>query len=158
MADAVLGSVTDLVTGANYGDTDSDKLTVALATFGRKAIASLRGKIVAAELIPAKCVLALNPDFFSALLADLDSQVYGGRDAIVGGVIPGLLGFRSIIEVPQFSAPGFVCHPDAIAVASRKIVPADTTPYKEFGSMIEPETGMRLGASDPRLGGVFVRY
>lgn len=144
MADAVVTSVTDLVTGANYGDTDADKLSVALATFGRKAIAALRGKIVAAKLNPAKSVLALNPDFFSALLADLDSQVYGGRDAIVGGAIPGLLGFRSIIEVPQFSAPGFVCHPDALAVASRKVTPADTTPYREFGSMVEPETGLAL--------------
>jgi len=144
MADAVLTSVTDLVTGANFGDTDAKKLAVALAPFGRKAVAALRAKIVAAGLIPGKSVLALNPDFFSALLADLDSQIYGGRESIVGGAIPGLLGFRSIIEVPQYASPGFVCHPDAIAVGSRKITPADTTPYREFGSMIEPETGLAI--------------
>ncbi len=144
MADAVLASVVGLVTAANYGDTAAKKINVVLAEFKRAAIATLRAQIVKAKLIPAKCVLALNPDFFSALLADLDSQVYGGREAVVGGSIPGLLGFRAIIEVPQYAQAGFVCHPDAIAVGSRKVVVADTTPYKEFGSMVEPETGLTM--------------
>lgn len=144
MADAVLADVVALVTPANYGDTAAKKINVVLAEFKRLSIATLRAQIVKAKLIPAKCVLALNPDFFSALLADLDSQVYGGREAIVGGAIPGLLGFRAIIEVPQYAAPGFVCHPDAIAVGSRKVTVADTTPYKEFGSMVEPETGLTM--------------
>jgi hypothetical protein len=144
MADAVLADVVALVTPANYGDTAAKKLAVALASFKRLAVAELRAKIVKAKLTPAKCVLALNPDFFSALLADLDSQVYGGREAIVGGAIPGLLGFRAIIEVPQYAEPGFVCHPDAIAVGSRRVAVADTTPYKEFGSMVEPETGLAM--------------
>ncbi|HOR69068.1 MAG TPA: hypothetical protein PLY53_15770 [Planctomycetota bacterium] len=144
MADAVLADVISLVKPENYGDTAAKKINVALAEFKRLAVAALRAKIVKAKLIPAKCVLALNPDFFSALLADLDSQVYGGREAVVGGAIPGLLGFRAIIEVPQYEQPGFVCHPDAIAVGSRKVPIADTTPYKEFGGMVEPETGLTL--------------
>lgn len=142
IADTVLADVVSVVTAENYGA--DNKLNVALATFNRKAIATLRAKIVAGKLIQEKCVLALNPDFFAALLADLDSQVYGGREAIVGGTIPGLLGFRSVIQVPQYAGAGFVCHPDAIAVASRRVAVADTTPYKEFGTMVEPETGLAL--------------
>lgn len=144
MADAILTDVTGLVTAANYGDTAAKKLNVVLAEFKRAAIATLRGQIVKAKLVPAKCVLALNPDFFSALLGDLDAQVYGGREAMLNGAIPGLLGFRSVIELPQYAQPGFVCHPDAIAVGSRKVPVADTTPYKEFGSMVEPETGLTM--------------
>ena len=144
MADAILSAVTGLVTAANYGDTAAKKLNVVLAEFKRAAIATLRGQIVKAKLVPAKCVLALNPDFYSALLGDLDAQVYGGREAMLNGAIPGLLGFRSVIEVPQYDAPGFVCHPDAIAFGSRKVPVADTTPYKEFGSMVEPETGLTM--------------
>ncbi len=144
MADAVLTDVTGLVTAANFGDTAAKKINVVLAEFKRAAIATLRGQIVKAKLVPAKCVLALNPDFFSALLGDLDAQVYGGREAMLNGAIPGLLGFRSVIELPQYAAPGFVCHPDAIAVGSRKVPVADTTPYKEFGSMVEPETGLTM--------------
>lgn len=142
LAGNVLADICTVVTEANYGK--DKKLQVALAAFKRAAIATLRGQIVKAKLIPAKCVLALNPDYFSGLLGDLDSQVYGGREAVVNGSIPGLLGFRAIIEVAQYNEPGFVCHPDAIAVASRKVIVADTTPYKEFGAMVEPETGLTM--------------
>lgn len=142
LAGEILTDVCTIVTPDNFGK--DKKLQVALATFKRAAIATLRGQIVKAKLIPAKCVLALNPDFFSGLLADLDSQVYGGREAVLSGSIPGLLGFRAIIEVPQYNDAGFVCHPDAIAVGSRKVLVADTTPYKEFGAMVEPETGLTM--------------
>lgn len=144
IADAVLNSVFGIVTAGNYGDTAAKKLQVALGTFGRKAIAELRPKVVKGKLQPAKSVLVLNPDFFAALLSDLDAQVYGGREAITGGTIPGLLGFRAIIEAPQLNEPGFVCHPDAIAIGSRRVQVADTTPYKEFGPVVEPDTGLTL--------------
>lgn len=144
VADAVLDEVFGVVTAANFGDTAAKKLQVALAAFGRKAIAELRPKVVKGKLQPAKSVLVLNPDFYAALLADLDASVYGGREAITGGVIPGLLGFRAIIEAPQITEPGFVCHPDAIAVGSRRVQVADTTPYKEFGPVTEPDTGLTL--------------
>jgi len=144
MADTVLAAITSVVTPGNYGDGADKKVGVVLAEFKRYAVATLRAQIVKAKLTPAKCVLALNPDFFSALLGDLDANVYGGTEAVRSGAIPGLLGFRSIIEVPQYAGPGFCCHPDAIACASRKVPVADTTPYKEFGSMVEPETGLTL--------------
>jgi hypothetical protein len=144
VADGVLDAVFAIVTAANYGDTAAKKLQVALGAFGRKAVAELRPKVVKAKLQPAKSVLVLNPDFFAALLADLDAQVYGGRESIVGGVVPGLLGFRAVVEAPQLTDPGFVCHPDAIAVGSRRVQVADTTPYKEFGAVTEPDTGLTL--------------
>jgi hypothetical protein len=144
IADAVLDEVFGVVTAANFGDTAAKKLAVALGAFGRKSIAELRPKVVKGKLQPAKSVLVLNPDFFAALLSDLDAQVYGGREAITGGTIPGLLGFRAIVEAPQLDEPGFVCHPDAIAVGSRRVQVADTTPYKEFGPVTEPDTGLTL--------------
>lgn len=144
VANSVLTTIFGLVTAEAYGDTAADKITVAAASFGRKAVAELRPKVVAKKLNPSRSVLVLNPDFFAALLSDLDAHVYGGREAITGGVIPGLLGFRSIIEAPQYTGPGFVCHPDAIAVASRAVQVADTTPYKEFGAITEPTTGLTL--------------
>jgi hypothetical protein len=147
-SNALAKSVTDallaLVTGANFGDTDSDKLQVSLATFGRKQIAAMRAKIVKAGIDPARSSLNLNPDFFSALLADLDSQVYGGKEAIVGGVIPGLLGFKSIIEQPTYTEPGFVALPSALAVAGRVVRPLDTTGYGEFSIITEPDTGFPI--------------
>jgi len=141
---AVTDALLALVTGDNFGDTDSDKLQVSLATFGRKQIAAMRAKIVKAGIDPARASLNLNPDFFSALLADLDSQVYGGKEAIVGGVIPGLLGFKSVIEQPTYTDPGFVALPSALAVAARVVRPLDTTGYGEFSIITEADTGMPI--------------
>lgn len=141
ICDAVLAEIAALVTGANYGDTAADKASVTLAGWGSKAVASVRAKAVAKKLRPARSVLVLNPDFFSALLGDLDANVYGGREAVVGGAIPGLLGFDAIVEFPQLTIPGFVAQVDAIAVASRAFRPATTAPYEAVREIVEPETG-----------------
>jgi hypothetical protein len=142
VADQVLAAVAALVTADNYGDTAADKTTVALATFGRKAVAGVRAAAVKRKMRPAQSVLCLNPDFFSALLGDMDANVYGGREAIVGGTIPGLLGFRAVAEIPQYEGPGFLCLPSALAIASRKIPLADEGVYKLVKDITEPETGL----------------
>jgi hypothetical protein len=142
LATAITNAMLALVTAGNYGDTEQDKLQVTLPTFGRKQIAAMRAKIVKAGINPASASLNLNPDFFSALLADLDSQVYGGKEAIVGGVIPGLLGFKSVIEHPTYNDPGFVALPSALAVGARVLRPLDTTGYAEFSVITEPDTGI----------------
>jgi hypothetical protein len=144
VADEILAAVAALVTAGNYGDTANDKTSVALATFGRKSIAGIRAAAVKRKMRTARSVLCLNPDFFSALLGDLDANVYGGREAIQGGTLPGVLGFRAIVEIPQYEGPGFLCHPSAIAVASRKVPLADEGPYKLVKEIVEPETGLVL--------------
>lgn len=144
LADHICSDVTSLVTAGNYGDKAGDKIAIALASFDRIAVADIRSAIVKRKMSPTRSVLALNPDYFSALLGSLDANVYGGREAILNGAIPGLFGFRAVIEVAQMSIPGFVAHPDAIAFGSRKVPIADTTPYREFGSMTEPITGITM--------------
>lgn len=141
ICDAALSDVAGLVTAGNYGDTDADKLAVTLATFGRKGVAAIRAKAVLKKLRLNRCTLVLNPDFFSALLGDLDANVYGGRDAVVGGAIPGLLGFAQVVEFPQLTGPGFVAQSDAIAIASRVFRPATSAPYESVREIVEPETG-----------------
>lgn len=142
MADAILGAVVGLVTADNFGDEAADKKSVSLTGFGRKAITPIRAAAIAKKLRINRSVLALNPEFFSALLGDLDANVYGGRDAIVGGVIPGLFGFNAVVELPQLEIPGFVAHPDAIAVAGRAIPFLGTAPYERVQNITEPATGM----------------
>ena len=144
VADTILAAVAALVTKETYGDTDADKFNVALAKFTPDVIADIRAFAIKRKMRQARSVLALNPDFFSKLLGKLDANVYGGREAIVGGTIPGVLGFRAIVEIPQLAIPGFVCHPDAIAVATRRIALPDTTPYKLVKDITEPETGLTM--------------
>lgn len=144
VVDYILAAVAALVTPENYGDEAGDKFNVVLAKFGPNVIADLRAVAVKRNMRQARSVLALNPDFYSKLLGALDSIVYGGREAIVGGTIPGLLGFRAIIEIPQLNAPGFLCHPDAIAVATRRIALPDDTPYKLIKQITEPTSGLTM--------------
>lgn len=144
LADTVSAAVVALVTAGNYGNTATDKIVIPLAEMNRSGIAAIRAFAVKQKLRPTRATIALNPDYFAALLADLPADVYGGREAIQNGAVPGLFGFRSIVEVPQMTIPGFICHPDCIAFGSRKVPVADTTPYKEFGSMVEPVTGLTV--------------
>lgn len=145
ICDNVLATIAALITGANYGDTAKDKATVSLAGFNTSVIAAIRAKAIAdKKLRIPMSVLALNPLYFSELLGKLDANVYGGRDAIVGGSIPGLLGFRAVVEIPQLTIPGFVCHPDAIAVAARAHMPVSNKPYEAVNLITEPETGLTL--------------
>lgn len=144
VADTILTAVAGLITPEVYGNTEADKFNIALAKFGPGAVADIRAFAIKRKMRQARCVLGLNPDFFSKLLGGLAADTYGGREAIIGGTIPGLLGFRAIVEIPQLEIPGFVCHPDAIAVGTRKVALADHTPYSLVRDITEPDTGLTL--------------
>ena len=72
-------------------------------------------------LNPYECVVALTPEYFAKALSYLDSNVYGGSEAIRTGVIPGLYGFSSVICTSYLpnSAKGVIIKKDAIGIASR---------------------------------------
>jgi len=145
ICDTVLSGVAALATAANFGDTAKDKQTVSLAGFDKKVITAIRAKAIKDKKLRIPfSVLALDPVYFSELLGSLDANVYGGKEAIQGGVIPGLFGFRMVIEVPQLTIPGFVASPDAIAIAARSYQPASKKPYENVQLITEPETGLTL--------------
>lgn len=154
-ASAALDDIYGLITALNYGDEDPDKLTLTLAGFKKSGVGTIRAAAVKKGLDPSASTLALNPDFYSALLADLDSASYGGEEAIRQGYIPNLLGFGKIMEAPNYSAPGFVCHPDAIAFANRYLAPVDPASYSEAGSVTDDDSGLTVGIrkyGDPDTG------
>lgn len=144
VGDNILGKVAALVTADNYGDEAADKIAVTEASFTRKAVAKIRAAAIAKSLRVNRSVLALSPAYFSALLGDLDANVYGGPEAMQSGVIPRLLGFSMVVEIPQLAIPGFVAHPDAIAVGSSVFRPASDKPYDSVQEIVEPETGLTM--------------
>jgi hypothetical protein len=144
VCDNILGKVAALITGANYGDTAADKAVVAQATFNQKVVARLRAAAIAKNLRLSRCTLGLSPMYFSILLGELDSNVYGGREAVVGGAIPGLLGFEAVVEIPQLSIPGFIGQSDSIAIGSAVFRPVSERPYDVVREIVEPETGLVL--------------
>lgn len=140
---AITGAAASVITPANFGDKKEDKIQVSLDGFSSKAIGPIREKAITDKsLQPEDSVLVLNPSFYSALLGSLDANVYGGREAIVHGVIPGLLGFASVVEWPGLRIPGFVASRGALAFASRRIAFISTKPYE----MVKDETVPEIGA------------
>ena len=144
VATAVLKRVFAKVTPENFGDAPADKFSVNPASFNPKVVAALRAAVAAKEMDPSATTMLLHPVYFSALLGTLDANVYGGREAIAKGVIPGLLGFDSIQEATQLEIPGFVGAPSALAVGSRRVPIADTTPYMEYSAITEEQSGLTL--------------
>ena len=49
-------------------------------------------------------VLMLTPEMFAKLLGALDANVYGGDEAIRGGRIPGLYGFKAVVCTPGLAS------------------------------------------------------
>ena len=142
---AITGQAAAVITPANFGDAKEDKMQVSLDGFNSKAISKIRDRAITDKsLQPADSVLVLNPSFFSELLGNLDANVYGGREAITKGIIPGLLGFANIVEWPGLKIPGFVASRAALAFAGRKIAFISTKPYEMVKDEVVPELGCVL--------------
>lgn len=75
---------------------------------------------------PYECALVLNPESYGALLATLDSNVYGGPEAIRYGVAENLYGFRAVIMSSYLPAgvKGAIIPYGTMGIVSRLNVPA----------------------------------
>ncbi|MCL1857326.1 MAG: hypothetical protein FWF84_06800 [Kiritimatiellaeota bacterium] len=135
---AIRNSLFGLVTPANY----AKEVEMKAASFAKGDVATLRRLAVESGMEPDITAVCLNPVLFAALLKSLSADVYGGREAIVGGVIPGLFGFRAVVECPNYNGNGFMALPSALASASRPIRPAHDTPYTVFETTTDESTGM----------------
>ena len=137
-------AVTNLVTKANF---DKAVTSVGAASaFAKSGVAKIAAAVENAtnKLRVKFATLALSGEYFYSLLAGLDANVYGGTEAIRGGVIPGLFGFRKVMLVHGLEIPGFVCEPSCIAFAARGFRPADDKPYTAVREIKEPESGLSL--------------
>lgn len=137
-------AVTNLVTKANF-----EKVVTgvgAAASFAKSGVAKIAAAIESAtnKLRVKFSTLALSGEYFYSLVGGLDANVYGGREAILNAVIPGLYGFRKVMLVHGLDCPGFVCEPSALAFAARGFRPADEKPYTAVREIKDPETGLML--------------
>ncbi len=121
--------------------------TQTLGTVSKANIAKIRKGCANVEADPADSVLLLAPDPFADLLALLDSNIYGGAEAIRDGKIDGLYGFKSIMEATQLPAGtiGAVIPETALVVASRKVPVNSKANYEEVGEMVDEVSGLILG-------------
>lgn len=126
---------------------DAISATYSLGTVSKANIAKLRKKCAEVGADPADSVLLLAPDQFADLLALLDSNVYGGAEAIKNGKIDGLYGFKAVMEGTQLPTGtiGAVIPETAIVVASRKVPVNCKANYEEVGEMVDENSGLVLG-------------
>ena len=132
------------------GNDFAKKDTVALAEFGVDKVTAFVTLAEENDIDPAEATLTLQGVYFSKLLAGLDTQKYGGNEAMRKGVIPELYGFRQIVRAPILKAAkpelaGFISLPQAIGVGFRYCEPQSKKVYEEVGQAYDEEAGFLYG-------------
>lgn len=134
MVNAIDGNISTVLGGL---------FTAAACTGGKVVLASIT-KASVAELI-TKCagrvsetVLGLNPVGYATLLSLLDVSAYGGAEAIRTGYIPGLYGFKAVIQLKDLpeGVTGALIPSTAVAVAARKTI-KDEAGFLEAGTVMD---------------------
>ena len=152
IANAVEGSIGDAITTALDSIT---KETTALGTLTLAKLAALRSKCKGKI---GDTVLVLSPEKFDEALGLFDSSVYGGTEAVRGGVIPNLYGFKAVVrmELPKYdgtstASTAALIPSNAIAVATRAVAVGDESCYSEIGTQADENgfaiTVMRHGSA-----------
>ena len=151
IANAVEKSIGDAITTALASIT---KESTALGTLTLAKLAGLRGKCKGKI---GDTVLVLSPEKFDEALGLFDSSVYGGTEAVRGGVIPNLYGFKSVVrmELPEYTSDtpstAALIPSNAIAVATRAVAVGDESCCSEIGTQADENgfaiTVMRHGSA-----------
>jgi len=91
-------------------------------------------------------VLMLGPTYFANLLGTLDAYVYGGPEAIRGGYVPGLYGFKSVVCAPGLADgwKGALVDANSIGIASRYLAPMAGA-YVDAWKASDPNSGLTIG-------------
>lgn len=151
IANAVEKSIGDAITTALDSIT---KESTALGTLTLAKLANLRSKCKGKI---GDTVLVLSPEKFDEALGLFDSSVYGGTEAVRGGVIPNLYGFKSVVrmELPNYAdstpSTAALIPSNAIAVATRAVAVGEESCYSEIGTQADENgfaiTVMRHGSA-----------
>ena len=147
LAKAVLEAVLAEITAANF----TRKITKDSALFDYDSLVDIKTECDT-NLAPGNRTLVLNGTYHNALLKDegIKSRAVIGGNASQSGELPGLAGFRRILEctcIPHNSENlvGFAANPQAIAIGVRYLRPQGGHNYINARPVTDPETGLTLG-------------
>ena len=100
-------------------------LSATLDVTSKEAIASLVKTAADNDINPADAIVILGSADFYKVLSKLDSNVYGGTEAIRDGYISGLYGFYGFVQSTFLPAgvKGVIVSRDAVGLASRYLEP-----------------------------------
>lgn len=142
--------------GTEWFDADGEALTVTQPTFSannvfnigtgdltKLTIAKLRVACKNVGIPVSKTILALTSEKFAELLSLLDANMYGGTEAIRMGMIPGLYGYKAVMEFDEIAEGVGALIPDnSIAIASRVKEIQNAHLYQEVGTTTDDKSGL----------------
>jgi hypothetical protein len=113
----------------------------------KDATAALYSVAAEADIYPAQAVLVVKPSIYASILAQLDTNVYGGEEAIRTGIVENLYGFKAVFASTELAegVNGAIVHEEAIGIAGRPLTPAVEGAYPEFGTVTDEKTGFTIG-------------
>ena len=93
-----------------------------------------------------RCIVALKPTQFATVLGQLDSNIYGGSEAIRLGIVDGLYGFKAFVCAPNLpdGVDGAIICDTAVGVASRYLFPGTEGAYPQAWSATD-DSGFTIG-------------
>lgn len=121
-------------------------LTADVTLTSKQAFADLFNTVYTNGLDIDEAVLMLTPANFAKLLGTLDANVYGGPEAIRGGYIPGLYGFKSVVCAPNLGTgvEGYIVDRNSVGVAARYLAPMEGA-YLAAWQTSDPNSGLPIG-------------
>lgn len=148
-AAALADSVTRYANKAVFEKFDGlgGQLTATNALTTKTLVADLYKTAAQADIPVDKCVVVLTPAKFATVLSMLDSNVYGGTEAIRTGVIEGLYGFKGFVcstFLPE-GVDGVIAMEGAVGTAARYLAPMTPGAYPEAFSATDPDNGLTIG-------------
>lgn len=149
IGDAIGKAANDYVVGLiNTTNISAASQKVVIGGTAKQNFADLFATANEKGLDVSETVLMLTPSYFAKLLGTLDANVYGGVEAIRGGRIPGLYGFKAVVNVPNMTTTGDVvgalCDVNSIGVATRLITPMAGA-YPSFWTAVDDVNGLAVG-------------
>lgn len=132
--------VVDMINDTNVTQSETVTLT------SKTAFADLFKTTYDKNMDISETVLMLTPENFAKLLGYLDANVYGGADAIQGGRIPGLYGFKAVVCAPNMAAglKGALVDRNSIGIAARYLEPMAGA-YVGAWKASDPVSGLPIG-------------
>lgn len=110
-------------------------------------IAALGATAAQYDIPVDRAVVALTATEYYKVLGFVgDAAIYGGREAIVGGTVPGLYGFKAFVcadNLPSGVKGAIICD-SAVGIASRYLAPSTEGDYPEAWSVTTDE-GFSIG-------------
>lgn len=143
LADMLTRGVNDYV----FGLFNATNVTLSASTPSTKAQVAGLYAITEDNDIPVdRCIVALKPTTFATVLGQLDSNIYGGSEAIRLGVIDGLYGFKAFVCAPNLpeGVDGVIICDTAVGVASRYLFPGTEGAYPQAWAATD-DNGFTIG-------------